>query len=144
MEEKKCSKCTEVRSLAMFGNNKRRPDGLQDWCRLCRKEYYLEHYRTRDKVKYRKRRKDLQHRNLNKLRAYLEERKCLDCGETNPIVLDFDHRDPSTKEHNVSYLIRRCSWATTLREIEKCDIVCANCHRIRSAERGEYYQWLKT
>lgn len=58
---------------------------------------------------------------------------CLDCGQSfEPHVMDFDHRDRSTKRFNVagrSFLRRH---ATVLDEVAKCDIVCANCHRVRT------------
>ena len=56
---------------------------------------------------------------------------CVDCGENNHIVLDFDHlRD---KKYNVSRMIHDgFSWKAIKREIAKCEVVCANCHRIRT------------
>lgn len=57
---------------------------------------------------------------------------CDDCGEHFPAVcVDFDHRNPETKVSNVSRLLS-CSWETLEKEIAKCDIVCANCHRLRT------------
>jgi len=53
---------------------------------------------------------------------------CVDCGETDPIVLDFDHRD--MKRKSFSLLVSR-SLATIMNEIAKCDVRCANCHRRR-------------
>lgn len=69
-----------------------------------------------------------------KRRALLDRAKqvpCADCGGMfPPYVMDFDHRDPSTKEFNVgSYMV---SIARLTREIAKCDVVCANCHRERT------------
>ncbi len=59
---------------------------------------------------------------------------CKDCGESNPIVLDFDHiRD---KKYNVSRMIHDgFSWKAISKEIQKCEVVCANCHRIRTHNR---------
>lgn len=56
---------------------------------------------------------------------------CVDCGEKNHIVLDFDHlRD---KKYNVSRMIHDgFSWKAIMREVSKCEVVCANCHRIRT------------
>lgn len=57
----------------------------------------------------------------------------MDCGVVYPpYVLDFDHRDPSTKKFNIAMHVRQVSRQRLLAEIEKCDIVCANCHRIRT------------
>ena len=59
---------------------------------------------------------------------------CIDCGNKNPIVLDFDHL--KDKKYNVSRMIHDgFSWAAIKKEIAKCEVVCANCHRIRTHER---------
>ena len=56
---------------------------------------------------------------------------CVDCGERNPIVLDFDHL--KDKKYNISRMIHDGhSWASIKKEIKKCEVVCANCHRIRT------------
>lgn len=57
---------------------------------------------------------------------------CMDCGIIYPpYVMDFDHRDPSTKFKDVGRMTNY-SLETIQKEIDKCDIVCANCHRIRT------------
>jgi hypothetical protein len=69
----------------------------------------------------------------------LRRRPCADCGETfSPHVMDFDHRDPLKKSFNItSSRAMLMSRPRLLAEIEKCDIVCANCHAIRT------YRWLQ-
>lgn len=62
--------------------------------------------------------------------AYLGGR-CKDCrGEFHPVVFDFDHRDPSLKEFKISgnYIFR---WNELKKELDKCDLRCSNCHRLR-------------
>lgn len=55
------------------------------------------------------------------------------CGKQFPhYVMDLDHRDPNEKVAAVAAIINRGSWRLLLAEIEKCDIVCANCHRERT------------
>lgn len=57
---------------------------------------------------------------------------CIDCGyRLDARALDFDHRDPELKVAGIPQLIL-LDWETVLREIAKCDIRCANCHRIRT------------
>jgi hypothetical protein len=53
---------------------------------------------------------------------------CEKCGESHPACLDFHHRDPSTKELTVARALL-ISKKRVLEEIEKCDVLCANCHR---------------
>jgi len=64
---------------------------------------------------------------IYKLKA---ERGCARCGEKNPVVLDFHHRDRSTKHFVKSQQWVTVSLETLMVEVEKCDVLCANCHRI--------------
>ena len=69
-----------------------------------------------------------------RLKEIKEKSGCVDCGETNHIVLDFDHL--SNKKYNVSRMIHDgFSWAAIKKEIAKCEVVCSNCHRIRTHNR---------
>jgi len=73
-----------------------------------------------------------QARLLDRLRA----RPCADCGDRfPPCAMDFDHRDPQTKRYAVSRMIGRAGIERILEEVAKCDIVCANCHRLRTFSR---------
>lgn len=68
---------------------------------------------------------------------YLKSRPCADCGGTYPpIAMDFDHRPGETKQFCLSDAGLR-SWPRILDEARKCDVVCANCHRIRTWERRQ-------
>lgn len=65
----------------------------------------------------------------------IKSQPCTDCGGTFPaICMDFDHRDPATKSFVISHSGTRRRRAM-LAEIAKCDVVCANCHRIRTARQ---------
>lgn len=64
------------------------------------------------------------------VREYLLSHPCIDCGEPDPDVLDFDHRDPITKRATISQLIfGQFGISALTAEIAKCDVRCANCHR---------------
>ncbi len=66
----------------------------------------------------------------------LRDRPCADCGgRFPPCAMDFDHRDPGSKRSGVTRLIGRAGTERLLDEVAKCDIVCANCHRLRTFER---------
>jgi len=73
------------------------------------------------------------HKILAMIAAYKVDHPCIDCGEDDPIVLDFDHRDPREKSFVLS---DAPTLALAIKEIEKCDIRCANCHRRRTAKEG--------
>jgi hypothetical protein len=75
---------------------------------------------------------------------YLATHPCIDCGETDLAVLDFDHRDRSTKTAAIAVLIRRGKVAPLLAEIAKCDVRCANDHRRKTAREFGYARWTST
>lgn len=65
-----------------------------------------------------------------KLLALLAEKECVDCGEKDFRVLDFDHIDRKNKFKNVSDMRSgHYSWESVSKEISKCEVRCANCHR---------------
>ena len=60
---------------------------------------------------------------------------CVDCGNTDIRVLEFDHLPSNKKLFGISG--NRVGIARLKEEIKKCDVVCANCHRIRTVERRQ-------
>jgi hypothetical protein len=55
---------------------------------------------------------------------------CIKCGESHPGCLDFHHRDPASKDRAIADMIAvKRNKKAILKEIDKCDILCANCHR---------------
>jgi hypothetical protein len=73
------------------------------------------------------------------VRAYKAERGCMDCPERDPIVLEFDHRDPAAKSFNVGDVTQHgYALSRVMAEIDKCDVVCANCHRRRTAKQQSW------
>ena len=72
---------------------------------------------------------------------YLSSHPCVDCGETNPVVLEYDHR--RDKKFNIGTAISssNLSWEKIKLEIEKCDVRCANCHRKRHAKINNWYDF---
>ena len=74
---------------------------------------------------------------------YLHNKGCESCGCKDPRVLEFDHLDPKKKKHSIAVLISQgYSWANEKlrREIRKCRVLCANCHRLHTIEQQGYYQ----
>lgn len=80
-------------------------------------------------------------RNREFIWDYLEKNPCITCGEDDPIVLEFDHRDPAEKVDTISRLALSASLATITAEIAKCDVLCAHCHRRRTAKQFGWYAW---
>ena len=73
---------------------------------------------------------------------YLLDNSCTDCGEKDPIVLEFDHLIPKEKEYNIANM-HHSSELALFKEIEKCEVVCANCHRRRTAKTQNWYKNIK-
>lgn len=72
---------------------------------------------------------------------WLKTHPCVDCGETDPIVLDFDHRNPAEKTKTISQIIWNSHGIRILEtEIAKCDVRCSNCHRRKTYRENEHYK----
>ncbi len=84
--------------------------------------------------------------NFENLWELLSVSSCVDCGETDPMVLEFDHLPPFTKDFDISRAVAGStrSWGAILDEIAKCDIVCANDHKRRTAKRGNFKRYQAT
>ena len=80
---------------------------------------------------------------IDYLMRYLMDHPCTDCGEIDPLVLEFDHL--GGKEFNIAAGIRYRKWSLVLAEIQKCEVVCANCHRRRTLRRAGSvrYRWVQ-
>lgn len=123
-----CNKCKQEKSFSEFNKNKRKKDGLQDYCKTCKSKsdnkYYLENtesFNIRNKKWSEKRFKEIEKIFIN--------RSCKKCGETRTHVLDFHHIDPLQKEFNIGPGKKSYKTETILNEIEKCITLCSNCHR---------------
>lgn len=113
----------------------------EDQAKAAKRHYEKNRIKINKRSKERKAR--IRQENKQKLWDYLLSKSCIDCGETNPIVLQFDHfRD---KKLNVSDLIGGgYRWETIFDEIQKCDIRCANCHLIKTAKDFNWYSDIST
>jgi hypothetical protein len=131
MKTKICTmkKCQETKPLSEFNKDSSTPDGYSYKCRECAKELQRIHYH-KNKKQYKQNLKNRRKNTRQFLETYKSERGCSRCFENHPACLEFHHRDPDLKEIEISDVI--CSgWAykRIMKEIEKCDIFCSNCHR---------------
>jgi NAD-dependent dihydropyrimidine dehydrogenase PreA subunit len=127
------SGCHAVRPVEEF-NFKRRAAGVRhSYCRECGRRITKSHY-ERNKQSYLDRNARAYRRHRELIRQ-AKSRPCADCGVRCPYyVMDFDHRDGATKAFMLSDVARATS-KSLLREIEKCDVVCSNCHSERTHRR---------
>ena len=136
MEEelRTCGGCGLSKSLDDFAWRRRKRLQRDNMCRQCRSDYGKAHYEA-NKARYIRNAARL--KKATKLERtwylldYFETHPCADCGESDPVVLDFDHlRD---KKFNVCKGYEEKAWDSVLEEIKKCEVVCSNCHRVRTA-----------
>lgn len=132
---KRCGKCGEEKPLEQFHLSRR--DGRQLWCKACRKLYDAEYHR----------------RTLDRRRAAWPEKKrlfrewycalkegkpCADCGGSfPPDAMHWDHLPGMDKRGDVGNIARNLNRNAVLAEIKKCELVCANCHAVRTMVRRE-------
>lgn len=130
MDTRTCSKCQETKDIDLFA---------RDSCKTCAAKYMKAYWDAHPKQK--KKHLQLVDRNKKRKKAKgdvliqrLKAAPCMDCKISYiPYVMDFDHVR-GIKVKNVS-LMRYFSEPAILSEIAKCDLVCANCHRIRTFNR---------
>ncbi len=133
-----CTKCGKVKPLEAFPPVRRGEAKLQTWCRQCFAEANARNYRKnheREKTRLVRqvgaRRSEVQ----KNIVEYLREHPCVDCGETDIVVLEFDHI--AEKVANISaYAGGGRTWARVKAEIDKCEVRCASCHRRKTRERS--------
>ena len=147
MKKKKCTICKHRKIITDFNIKRTSSDGRQPACRECNKKrsnaYYAanrEKHKKNVKV-YKKKYKEELHRWLIN---YFLEHPCIDCGESDIRCLEFDHVR-GKKSRDVSILLRNiCGLSTIQKEIKKCDVRCANCHRKKTAVDFDWYKNIKT
>lgn len=131
---KQCTHCRIEKPFTEFHRWNQR-DGYQLWCKSCRKEYDREyHARNREHLI------ELAHRRSQRLVEWHKQLKsstpCADCGGYfHPAAMHWDHLPGTEKLTEVSLLVRRNSPRRVREEIKKCELVCANCHAVRSYQR---------
>lgn len=139
MKTKTCVCCNKRKKIELFAKRADSTDGYRGVCLLCKREKDIAYYRTSEKRRENVRQqKNKSRREISEyIRNYLREHPCVDCGEDDIVVLDFDHVR-GKKRHNVSNL-KSYSLQAVKKEIKKCAVRCANCHRRKHAKQ---YVWL--
>ena len=140
---KTCGVCGKEKPLDDFAW-KNQSKGWKQWaCRPCHKEYRKTHYEANRKKyidRVVSRRKILREENHQKVLDYLLHHPCVDCGESDPIVLEFDHVR-GDKLGCVGNMITE-QWTKILEEIQKCEVRCCNCHQRMTSKRLGSFRYL--
>lgn len=135
---KTCNKCNTQKDLSEFQVCSKNKDGYTGMCKPCKRNYDNEYYKKSDtrKSQITENRKEARKAIRRWLWNYLLDNPCVDCGEPDPIVLDFDHiRD---KRGNVSQMLNT-SLRVVIEEVNKCEVRCSNCHRRKTAKDFNWY-----
>lgn len=135
MYMKRCPRCKQNKNSNEFGKNRAKKDGLQGICKLCKRLRDKRHY-DENKSWYNQRNEKA---HIELLRWYREAKlsPCADCKQSYHFTaMEWDHLPEFEKVESISLMVRRgCSKSKILNEIAKCELVCANCHRVRTWNR---------
>ncbi len=130
-----CPRCRTQRPLDAFAWRVREQGLRQPWCRYCHNSHKRAFYaanRQTEADRVARRRDAVVAQTLERVRELLKANPCVDCGESDPVVLEFDH--VAEKKANVTTMVKGgLVWTSIEREIAKCQIRCVNCHRRRTA-----------
>jgi hypothetical protein len=137
---KRCARCGETKPLSDFHTHKTRRDGVQTYCKPCRAEIDHERYQRLRGTRVPSR---VWERGRHDWLLSLKSGKpCTDCGRIfPPEVMQWDHVPGAPKLGNMSTDFRGRSREEILDEIAKCELVCANCHAIRTFDRAGWGGW---
>lgn len=127
MEEKKCTKCNRILSLDNFRWKNKALNKKHSRCKQCEKEIEKANYEKR-KDAIIARAYQYKQENVNLVNFY-KQQGCCKCGEKRGYVLDFHHINPNQKDNTIAHMIKSSSLENLKKEIEKCALLCANCHR---------------
>lgn len=136
---KTCRTCKKDKPLAAFSKHSKKPDGYQTECKDCKNSYNRNYY-AKDRTAQYNRVKVRNAAQKTLLKEYvwtLKRNPCTDCGQSyHPFVMDFDHIGDD-KVYNIYEMVHSgYSLETVKAEIAKCELVCANCHRLRTGIRA--------
>ena len=144
MITKSCRKCNKRKPLSKFCIDKSRKDGHGYVCKHCYRAYQKERYWSSESI--RKQQLILAQkravRNRLFIREYLSSHPCVDCGETDPIVLDFDHVRGEKVDNIATMTGKGRALSVIKKEIAKCEVRCANCHRRKTWKELGYGSYL--
>lgn len=121
--------CKEEKSIECFAKKRAAKDGRQSRCNPCMSKTMLVIY-NKDRPLWNEKDKKAKAKKRNWVNELKSQCGCKFCGEKESICLEFHHLDPNDKENDIAVMIsNKASNNRLLKEIEKCIVVCANCHR---------------
>jgi len=151
---KVCSSCKVPKLKKEFYINRAKKDGRQYFCKECQRDYHNNTWyikKRKDRLKQIKESKLHRRRvNYRKIINDYFSNGCFDCGEKDVRVLEFDHvrgvkkRFKSKRGEGVAYLVTNgYAWKTIKAEIDKCEVRCCNCHKLKTFKEFNYLDDVK-
>lgn len=114
MQTKICTKCGKEYSIEEFNWRDKKKGSRRSECKYCHSKYMRDKYAQKQKT----------------VQELKKDSCCAKCGDTREYILDYHHIDPSIKENTVARLVSNSyGMDKVLAEIDKCILLCANCHR---------------
>lgn len=138
-----CVRCKKEKDLSEFRKRNKDTEVRISYCHKCWKDYSTEHYRTKGRQYYLDSNKERRKRNRQFVFDYLKDHPCEECGENRIAALQFDHIDPSTKDFTIGRKAHISSLDRVKKEMEKCRVLCANCHAVHTANQFSWYKDLE-
>jgi hypothetical protein len=92
---------------------------------------YCRTWYQKNRAKRRAQLAEQQRENRRRYAEYKATLSCERCGFSHPAALHFHHKDPNQKAFGVADGVKSMSWERLLSEIQKCEVLCANCHAIQ-------------
>lgn len=125
-----CTKCGRELPLEMFRWKNKSQGKKHSQCKDCQSTQEHRHYlESKERRKQIRERADWSKENNTTLVDYYKTTGCKKCGEKRFYLMEFHHRNPKDKINTINHMIKSASYDTLKEEIQKCDVLCANCHR---------------
>jgi hypothetical protein len=141
---KQCSECQESKPLEAFRNRKASKDGKESRCKECRRKFdnntYKNNQNRRDSIRAQMRERSLKLKRF--VRDYLSTHPCVDCGQNDPDLLEFDHVSGDKRSGIGAMIAGACKMESLVDEIAKCEVRCLYCHRKRTIKQFGWYSWV--
>jgi len=137
-----CSSCKQDLDIICFSFKNKKRKKLNSLCKSCHSQYRRGHY-VKNKRKYIEKAQRWNKKQGEILREYLYnillKSKCIDCGEKDVLVLEFDHVE--NKKIGIAQMYKnRYSMSAVQQELKKCVVRCANCHRRKTAQESGFWK----
>lgn len=140
-----CTKCEKEKDVSEFRVRNKDKGTYSCWCKLCYSVHEKNTWKNSSSRRQSNYEKCCERRDRNRkfVFEYLVAHPCVKCGEKDPVVLTFDHIDPSKKEFSIAVAAQKTMSLNKIKnEISKCNVLCANCHHRKTAEQFGWYRFV--